>query len=129
MSQKATSSKPTLYLFNGNVSSNAWRAHLALLEKGIDFDLKYLDGFKKEHKTPEILALNPFGQVPIYTEGPSFVLVESVAIMLYVDKLSSKNPLMPTDAKQYGIASMRLIQVSEKLWDFWKIFFSIGCFK
>ena len=37
-----------------------------------------------ENKKPEILALNPFGKVPILVEG-GFVLYESRAIARYID--------------------------------------------
>jgi len=116
--------KPTLYMFRGNASSNAWRAHITLLEKGVEFNTKYLDPMKKEHKAPEYLAINPYGQVPSYVEG-NLALAESVAIMMYLDKRYPQNPLMPSDVNQAGLAYMRLIQVSEKMWDTFKIVFPV----
>ena len=38
-----------------------------LVEAGIEHEDHLLDIFKGEHKTPEMLALNPAGQVPFIT--------------------------------------------------------------
>lgn len=38
---------------------------LTLAEKQIPFELVVVDMAAKEHKTPEFLAMHPFGQVPV----------------------------------------------------------------
>ena len=50
-----------------------------------------------DNKTPEFLAKNPFGKVPVLKEGDDFVLFESRAIMKYVLAGTS---LCPGDAKE-----------------------------
>ncbi|MFO0756829.1 MAG: glutathione S-transferase family protein [Byssovorax sp.] len=54
-----------------------------LEEVGVDYTLHFLDIMKGEHKSPEILALNPMGKLPIITDG-SVVVSESAAIGLYL---------------------------------------------
>ncbi|MBL4685987.1 MAG: glutathione S-transferase family protein [Nannocystaceae bacterium] len=60
-----------------------------LEEVGIDYDMRFVDLMKGEHKTPELLALNPMGKLPILTDGEQ-VVTEGAAIGLYLaDKYAS----------------------------------------
>ena len=71
----------TLYY---NPISQPVRAVLALLALGkIKFEGKVLDFFKGETRTPEYLALNPFGGVPFITHDKVH-LAESNAILQYL---------------------------------------------
>ena len=54
-----------------------------------------------ENKKPEILALNPFGKVPILVEG-DFVLYESRAIARYINDTRG-GKLIPSDPKKRAI--------------------------
>ncbi|KAJ7075510.1 glutathione S-transferase [Mycena belliarum] len=73
---------------------------MVLLEKKIPFELVAVDLTKREHKTPEYLALHPFGRVPMIDDD-GFILYESRAICRY---LAEKYPdqgtrLIPIDAR------------------------------
>ena len=50
-----------LYWASG--STPCWRVQLALEEKNIPYESKFLSFDKKEHKSEEIMKLNPRGQV------------------------------------------------------------------
>lgn len=50
---------------------------------GLDYDSVALDVRKGEHKTPEYLAINPFGKIPAIDDD-GFYLFESNAIMKYL---------------------------------------------
>lgn len=64
----------------------------ALEEMGATYAHKILDPFKREHKSPEYLKLNPFGKVPTMTDG-DLVLFESSAICTYLgDKFKKLIP-------------------------------------
>ncbi len=54
-----------------------------LEELGIKYSEKVLVLEQQEHKTPEFLALNPMGRVPVLTHGDR-VITESAAICMYL---------------------------------------------
>ena len=53
-------------------TSNGMRARIALEECGLKYNWHPIDLAKGEHKTPQYLALNPMGQIPVIVdnEGP-----------------------------------------------------------
>jgi glutathione S-transferase len=55
---------------------------------GLPYESKLLEFSKGQHKTPEFLALNPRGKVPVLRDG-DFVVYESLAILEYLDRLGS----------------------------------------
>ena len=68
-------------------TSNGMRARIALEECGLQYRFHPIDLVKGEHKTPQFLALNPFGQIPVMTdsEGPGgkpVTLHQSSAILM-----------------------------------------------
>lgn len=65
-----------------------------LEELGIDHELRFVDIRKGEQKSPEILALNPMGKLPIVTDG-DVVVTESAAIALYLADRYSLGNLAP----------------------------------
>src|SRR5205085_7116645 len=69
-------------------TSNGMRGRIALEECGLAYNLHPIDLTKGEHKTPQFLALNPMGQIPVIVdhEGPGgkpVTLSQSSAILLY----------------------------------------------
>ena len=54
-----------------------------LEELGVDHELRFVDMPAGAHKTPELLALNPMGKLPILTDGDQ-VVTEVAAIGLYL---------------------------------------------
>lgn len=68
----------------GSPRTSAGRCFLVLEEIGLPYDVHTLDMMeKREHKSPEYLALNPNGKVPCLRDG-EFVLWESTAINYYL---------------------------------------------
>ncbi|MFO0564387.1 MAG: glutathione S-transferase family protein [Polyangiaceae bacterium] len=47
------------------------------------YELRFVDILKGEHKSPELVAKNPMGKLPILTDG-DVVVTESAAIALYL---------------------------------------------
>src|ERR1700757_5187061 len=71
------------------------RAVMATLEeKGAPFRLGRL-----AFKSPEHLALHPFGRIPIF-EHDGFRLYETQAILRYLDRVLPNPPLTPGDPKR-----------------------------
>jgi GST-like protein len=81
-------------------TSNGMRARIALEECGLKYNWHPIDLAKGEHKTPQFLALNPNGQIPVIVdnEGPGgqkITMSQSSAIMLYCAEKAGK--LIPKD--------------------------------
>ena len=90
----------TLYHWEPN--ANSGKPMLALMEKGVAFDSHYIDMLNFDQHSPAYLEINPQGTIPAMTHrGPwgSRVLVESTAIMEYVNDAFDGPALMPADAR------------------------------
>ncbi|WP_426240161.1 glutathione S-transferase family protein [Pararhizobium sp. DWP1-1-3] len=113
-------------LFYHPLSGHSHRARLFLSLTGQRFDLVEVDLAKGEHKQPEFLRLNTFGQVPVLVDGDT-TIQDSNGIIIYLAKKLGKNDWLPEDpagaAKvqrwlsiaagqlAYGPAAARLITV------------------
>jgi glutathione S-transferase len=62
----------------------AWRVLLALEYKRLPYRSHLLQLSKQEHKSPQMLALNPRGRVPVLKDG-DYVCFESLATLYYLD--------------------------------------------
>jgi glutathione S-transferase len=78
------------------VSGHAHRARLFLSLIGADADIVEVDLAAGEHKSPEYLAKNRFGQVPIL-EDDGAVIADSNAIMVYAAKKFGRSDWLPED--------------------------------
>jgi len=81
-------------------TSNGMRARIALEECGLPYKLIPIDLAKGEHKTPQFLAMNPNGQIPVIVDhdgpgGKPLTLSQSTAILLYCAEKSGK--FLPKD--------------------------------
>jgi GST-like protein len=81
-------------------TSNGMRARIALEECGLAYKLHPVALEKGENLTPQFLALNPNGQIPVIvdSEGPGgkpVTLSQSSAILVYAAEKSGK--FMPKD--------------------------------
>src|SRR5262249_35536292 len=65
-------------------SGNCYKVRLALAQLGIPYRLVELDIVKGETRTPEFLAKNPSGRVPLLEVAPGRYLPESNAILWYI---------------------------------------------
>ena len=55
--------EPDISVYWASGSPPAWRVLLALKEKGLAFKSNLLNMTNKEHKSADVLAINPRGQV------------------------------------------------------------------
>jgi GST-like protein len=81
-------------------TSNGMRARIALEECGLAYQLHPVNLDKGENRTPQFLAMNPMGQIPVIVdrEGPGgkpVTLSQSSAILLYAAEKSGK--FLPRD--------------------------------
>jgi len=90
-----------LEIFWGSGSPFSWRVLLALEYKGVTYTSRMLDFSKREHRSPDFLAINPRGQVPALRDG-DFVLYESLAILAYLERKHPAPPLFGETPEQSG---------------------------
>lgn len=71
-------------LYDFDLSGNCYKARLLLAILGVEYERKNVDffpGFK--HRSPEFLAVNPLGQLPVLEDG-DLRLTQSQAILVYI---------------------------------------------
>jgi glutathione S-transferase len=71
-------------LYSMQRSGNSYKVPLALARLGIPYRLVEIDVLQGQSRTPEFLAKNPSGQVPLLEVAPDRHLAESNAILWYV---------------------------------------------
>jgi glutathione S-transferase len=91
----------TYEVFWGSGSPYSWRVLLALTVKQVPFDSRLLQFSRGDHQTPEFLAMNPRGRMPVLKHG-DHVVYESVAILSYLEKLHPTPNLFGETAAETG---------------------------
>ena len=94
-------------VFWGSGSPFAWRVLLALEYKRLPYVSHLLQFSKQEHKSPQMLALNPRGRVPVLKDG-DYVCFESLAILYYLDLKYPQPPIFGRTPEEAGTI-MRVI--------------------
>ncbi len=113
-------------LYHHPLSGHAHRARLFVSLLGLPHELVEVDLAAGAHRTPEFLALNPFGQVPVLDDG-GIIIADSNAILVYLAKKAGRTDWLPDDPEgaavvqrwlsvaagevAYGPAAARLITV------------------
>ena len=85
-----------MQLYNSNFSPNCLRARAVIHELGLDVEIVDVD--LRAPRSPEHLAKNPNGKVPVFVDG-DFALWESRAIIAYLSSVDPSRRLYPADAK------------------------------
>ena len=79
-------------LYSMRRSGNCYKVRLALARLDIPHELIEIDILKGETRTPEFLAMNPSGHVPLLEATPGRYIAESNAILWYI---AGRTPLFP----------------------------------
>ncbi|MCY1044005.1 glutathione S-transferase family protein [Corallococcus sp. bb12-1] len=88
----------------GNLMSTCSRkVMMVLAEKNREVEFTNIELTKGEQKTPEHIARQPFGVVPVLETDDGFQMYESRAIIRYLDRTLPGTSLTPTDAKAYAL--------------------------
>lgn len=98
-------------LFSGPLSMFGAKAHIAAIEKGLDFELVMVPFEMKrlyEPKHPEVVRINPKQQVPVLIHG-DLEIFDSTQIFEYLEDLKPEPALWPTGAS--ARARARLIEL------------------
>jgi maleylacetoacetate isomerase len=80
-------------------SSAAYRVRIALNLKGIGYETQSIHLVKDggRNKRPEFRAINPQMRVPVLVTAAGEVLIQSLAIIEYLDETHPQPPLLPKD--------------------------------
>jgi RNA polymerase-associated protein len=100
-----------MVLYSGTTCPFSQRCRLVLFEKGMDFEIKDVDLFKKPE---DINVMNPYGQVPILVER-DLTLYESNIINEYIDERFPHPQLMPADPVMRARARLFLFNFEREL--------------
>lgn len=93
-------------LYDSRMAPNPRRVRVFLAEKGIDVPTVQVDIAKAENRTPEFLAKNPMGGVPVLELDDGAFLAESVAICRYFEEQQPEPPLFGTGARGKALVEM-----------------------
>src|SRR4051795_13772191 len=84
-------------LYSMQRSGNSYKVRLALAQLQIPYRLVEIDILRGESRTPEFLAINPNGRVPLLEVAPGRHLPESNAILWYLARNTSLVPQDPIE--------------------------------
>jgi glutathione S-transferase len=89
-----------------NPAPNPRRVRIFLAEKGLTLELVHVPMRQGAHKSPEFLAKNSLGQVPVLELDDGTTLSESIAICRYLEELHPQPALFGKDAWQRAQVEM-----------------------
>jgi glutathione S-transferase len=95
-------------------SPYSWRVLLALEVKGLEYESHLLRTEAGDLDGPEFRRLNPRGCVPTITDG-ELVLMESLAILAYLDRAYPDTPLFGHSASAAGAIWGQILEFSDYL--------------
>lgn len=101
----------TIELFSARVCPFAHRSRLALMEKGLPFELVEID---LDDKPDWYAEVNPAGAVPALRQG-DFLLRESLIINEYVNELAQEPALLPATARERAEARLWIDTANTRL--------------
>jgi len=81
-------------LFDFNRAPNPRRARMFIAEKGLEIPRVTVNLYRKQQLSPEFLAINPDGTLPVLETDDGQYLTETVAIAHYLEQLHPEPNLM-----------------------------------
>jgi len=89
-------------LYDFELSGSCYKIRMLMNVLGVKYEAVNVDFVNKEHKTGKYLALNAFGEIPIFDDG-ELRLRDAQAIMVYLARKYDKdNYWYPSDAESAG---------------------------
>ncbi len=83
-------------------SPYCWRVLLALALKGLPWRGHLLQPQFHEQKSPQMLAMNPRGRLPVLRDG-DYVVFESLAVLYYLEQRYPSPPLFGRSPEEAGV--------------------------
>ncbi len=84
-------------LYGHEISGNCYKVRLMLSLLNLECEWIKVDLMKGEHKSPEYLAMNPFGQLPLLVDGET-QLADAQAILVYLARQYGGEQWLPLEA-------------------------------
>ena len=91
-------------LYDMPLALNCYKVRLLLSLLDVEYRREPIDLLEGEHKTPEFLAVNPFGQLPVLREG-EIVLRDSQAILVWIARKYGNDSWMPSDPDEEALVN------------------------
>jgi len=91
----------------GSGSTPCWRVALALEFKRLEYNSHLLQFSLQEHKSPQMLAMNFRGRLPVLRDN-DYVVFESLAILYYLEQKYRDPPIFGRNPEEAGVI-MRVI--------------------
>ena len=85
-------------LYGHELSGNVYKIRLLLSLLGIEYQFMRVDVFKGDHKSPEYLKLNAFGQIPLLVDGNK-IISDAQEILVYLARQYGNEQWLPNDAE------------------------------
>jgi glutathione S-transferase len=85
-----------IQLYGFEISGNSYKVRLLLALLGLNYEWISVDLKTGAQKSPEFLALNPFGQVPVLVDGDA-VWADAQAILVYLARQYGGDRWLPLD--------------------------------
>ncbi|MGA4550899.1 glutathione S-transferase family protein [Methylorubrum aminovorans] len=85
-------------LYSLTLSGHAHRARLFLSLLGLPFETVEVDFAGGQNRSPDFLAINSFGQVPVFDDA-GVIVPDSNAILVYLAKKLGRGDWLPEDAE------------------------------
>jgi len=111
-------------LYSMQRSGNSYKVRLALAQLGLRYQLEEIDILKGESRTPEFLAKNPSGQVPLLEVAPGRFVAESNAILWHLasgTRLRPENRYDRAEALQWMFFEQHSIEPNIGAAYFWLV--------
>ena len=93
-------------IYNSSLAPNPRRLRIFVAEKGLKIPYEQVDIFSGKNRTPEMLAKNPAGGLPVMELDDGTHLAESVAICRYLEGLHPEPNLMGKDSREQAFIEM-----------------------
>ena len=93
-------------IYDFTVAPNPRRLRIFVAEKGLKIPYEQVDIFAGQNRTPEMLAKNPAGGLPLLELDDGSHLAESVAICRYLEGLHPEPNLMGKDSREQAFIEM-----------------------
>jgi glutathione S-transferase len=99
-------------IYDRDGALNTARIHIVLAAKALDNKVEFerVDLIGAKQKTPEFLAKNPIGKVPLLELDDGTILSECTAITEYLDNLDGKPVPTGTTPREKGLRMQRRVE-------------------